>query len=74
MQTRLNKLGYDAGDIDGRVGEICAPAVRAYQELIGATPDGYATPALLENARPRLRTPRVDGCWPRHGSAVADGL
>ena len=55
MQTRLRKLGYDVGEVDGRVGETLRAALRAYQEAIGATPDGYPTLALLaKNATTRL--------------------
>lgn len=53
MQTRLRKLGYDVGDIDGRVGDALRAALRAYQEAIGAPPDGYPTLALLRKMRQR---------------------
>ncbi len=53
MQTRLRDLGYDVGEVDGRVGETLRAALRAYQELIGAPPDGYPTPALLRRMRRR---------------------
>jgi lytic murein transglycosylase len=53
MQTRLRELGYDAGEVDGRVGEALRAALRAYQESIGAPPDGYPTPALLRKLRGR---------------------
>jgi hypothetical protein len=53
LQTRLHTLGYDVGEVDGRVGETLRAAVRAYQESIGATPDGYPTIALLRRMRSR---------------------
>jgi len=53
MQTRLRDLGYDVGEVDGRVGETLRAALRAYQESIGAPPDGYPTPALLRSMRRR---------------------
>ncbi len=53
LQTRLRELGYDVGDVDGRVGEALRGAVRAYQESIGAPPDGYPTLALLRRIRGR---------------------
>jgi lytic murein transglycosylase len=53
MQTRLRDLGYDVGEVDGRVGETLRAALRAYQESIGAPPDGYPTPALLRRMRRR---------------------
>ena len=53
MQTRLKKMGYDVGKIDGRFGETGQTALRAYQEKHGLTPDGYPTLALLERMRKR---------------------
>jgi lytic murein transglycosylase len=53
MQTRLRRLGYDVGEVDGRVGETLRAALRAYQESIGAPPDGYPTLALLKKMRGR---------------------
>ncbi|HYA72566.1 MAG TPA: lytic murein transglycosylase [Roseiarcus sp.] len=53
LQTRLRKLGYDVGDVDGRAGETLRAALRAYQESIGAPPDGYPTLALLRKMRAR---------------------
>ena len=47
VQTRLQKLGYDVGKIDGQIGEAVRAAVRAYQQKSGLVPDGYPTPALL---------------------------
>ena len=43
MQTRLKKLGYDVGEIDGKIGESGRAALRAYQEKTGLVPDGYPT-------------------------------
>jgi len=48
MQTRLQRLGFEVGEIDGRAGEALRGAVRNYQEKIGVPPDGYPTPALLK--------------------------
>jgi lytic murein transglycosylase len=53
LQTRLRKMGYDVGDVDGRAGETLRAALRAYQESIGAPPDGYPTLALLRKMRGR---------------------
>jgi membrane-bound lytic murein transglycosylase B len=53
LQTRLHKLGYDVGDVDGMVGDTLRAALRAYQEKIGAAPDGYPTLALLRKMRER---------------------
>jgi lytic murein transglycosylase len=49
LQASLKKLGYDVGEIDGRVGEILRKAVCAFQEKRGMTPDGYPTLALLKD-------------------------
>jgi lytic murein transglycosylase len=51
MQTRLKKMGYDVGKIDGKFGETGQTALRAYQEKHGLTPDGYPTLALLQRLR-----------------------
>ena len=42
LQVKLKKMGYEVGDIDGRVGDALRSAVRAYQERNGLKPDGYA--------------------------------
>ena len=47
VQTRLKKLGYDVGKIDGQIGESVRAAVRSYQQKAGLVPDGYPTLALL---------------------------
>ena len=47
VQTRLQKMGYDVGKIDGQIGESVRAAVRAYQQRAGLIPDGYPTLALL---------------------------
>jgi membrane-bound lytic murein transglycosylase B len=44
-------MGYDIGDIDGKIGESGRAALRAYQEKLGQTPDGYPTLALLQKLR-----------------------
>jgi membrane-bound lytic murein transglycosylase B len=51
MQTRLKRMGYDVGKIDGKIGDAGQTALRAYQEKHGLTPDGYPTLALLERIR-----------------------
>jgi membrane-bound lytic murein transglycosylase B len=47
VQSKLKKLGYDVGEIDGKIGDALRSAVRAYQERNGLTPDGYANQALF---------------------------
>ena len=51
MQTRLSRMGYDAGKVDGKIGDSGRAALRAYQEKTGQTPDGYPTLALLLQMR-----------------------
>jgi lytic murein transglycosylase len=51
VQTRLKKLGYDVGEIDGKIGESARAALRAYQQASGEVPDGYPTPELLARLR-----------------------
>jgi membrane-bound lytic murein transglycosylase B len=48
LQAKLKKMGYDVGEIDGRIGDAMRAAVRAYQERNGLAPDGYANLALFE--------------------------
>jgi len=47
LQTKLKKMGYDVGEVDGKVGDALRSAVRAYQERNGLKPDGYADQALF---------------------------
>ena len=53
LQTRLHKLGYDVGEIDGRVGDTFRAAVREYQGSVGLPADGYVTAALLKSFKAR---------------------
>jgi membrane-bound lytic murein transglycosylase B len=47
LQTKLQRMGYDVGKIDGKIGDTLRSAVSAYQEHNGLPPDGYASQALL---------------------------
>jgi lytic murein transglycosylase len=47
LQIKLKKMGYEVGEIDGRIGDALRSAVRAYQERNGLQPDGYANQALF---------------------------
>ena len=53
LQTRLRKMGYDVGKIDGQVGETLQAAVRAYQVKLGMAPDGYPNSEILRKAKDR---------------------
>ena len=48
LQRRLQKAGYDTGDVDGVLGRLTIRAVRNYQKDRGLAADGFATPGLLE--------------------------
>ena len=48
LQAKLKKMGYEVGEIDGRIGDALRSAVRAYQERNGLAPDGYADLALFK--------------------------
>ena len=47
LQAKLKKMGYNVGEIDGKIGDALRSAVRAYQERNGLAPDGYADLALF---------------------------
>ncbi len=51
LQERLNALGYDSGEPDGRVGRQTRSAIRAYQEDHDLPMDGYASGQLLSAVR-----------------------
>ncbi|KIC10388.1 murein transglycosylase [Leisingera sp. ANG-M1] len=51
LQERLTGAGFDTEGIDGKIGPKTIGAVRAYQVAKGLTPDGYASPRLLEGLR-----------------------
>jgi peptidoglycan hydrolase-like protein with peptidoglycan-binding domain len=48
LQERLNALGYDAGDPDGRLGEKTRAGVKQAQLALDLPPDGYPTRELVE--------------------------
>lgn len=51
LQRHLRRLGHDAGEIDGRLGEKARNAIIAWQVRNGMQPEGYATRPLLERMR-----------------------
>jgi lytic murein transglycosylase len=51
LQQRLNALGYDAGEPDGRLGEVTRNGVKRAQLAFGLPPDGYPTAELLKKVR-----------------------
>jgi lytic murein transglycosylase len=53
LQEHLARNGYDVGEPDGRFGPRTRNALRAFQQSVGTTPDGFATVAILERLRGR---------------------
>jgi len=53
LQQLLARGGYEVGEPDGRFGPRTRNALRAFQQAVGATPDGFATVAILERLRRR---------------------
>lgn len=49
IQAGLNKLGYNAGVVDGRIGPRTQDAVRAYQRDHGLLVDGQLSPQLAQH-------------------------
>tara|TARA_R110002110_G_scaffold147727_16_gene338481 strand:+ start:3118 stop:4290 length:1173 start_codon:yes stop_codon:yes gene_type:complete len=47
LQTRLQNLGHDVGDVDGILGARTRSAVRSEQMRLGMVVDGWPTPELL---------------------------
>ncbi|MBD3804836.1 MAG: peptidoglycan-binding protein, partial [Thioclava sp.] len=48
LQTKLAKMGYDVGAIDGILGAKTRPAVQAAQMRLGLPADGWPTKSLLD--------------------------
>lgn len=51
MQRLLNDRGFAVGTPDGIMGPNTRRGLRAFQDAIGTTPDGFATLTLLERLR-----------------------
>ena len=51
LQRLLNRLGYNAGSADGRIGERTRAAIRAFERAQGMEVRGRATDVVLERAR-----------------------
>lgn len=51
VQKLLNRRGLYNGKYDGRFGELGRAGVTQFQLSAGMTPDGYATPAILQKLR-----------------------
>ncbi|MDO5640903.1 MAG: lytic murein transglycosylase [Paracoccus sp. (in: a-proteobacteria)] len=51
VQRLLNRMGYNVGEPDGAIGENTIAGIKAFQQRVGMTPDGYANTALLQRLR-----------------------
>jgi peptidoglycan hydrolase-like protein with peptidoglycan-binding domain len=51
IQAGLQRLGYDPGAADGRMGPKTSAAIRKYQQDNGMTVDGKASQAVLDSIR-----------------------
>ncbi|MGI9352943.1 MAG: lytic murein transglycosylase [Rhizobiaceae bacterium] len=51
LQSRLKKLGYYDGPIDGKIGNGSRGAIKAYQKRVGLEQTGYASKKVLTKLR-----------------------
>jgi peptidoglycan hydrolase-like protein with peptidoglycan-binding domain len=49
LQTKLQSLGHDVGEVDGILGSGTRIAIQREQQRLGMPADGWATPALLNS-------------------------
>jgi peptidoglycan hydrolase-like protein with peptidoglycan-binding domain len=54
IQNGLNRLGYDAGPADGRIGPRTRGAIREYQRAYGLPETGEPSDSLLADINARL--------------------
>ena len=53
MQRRLIRKGFDLEKVDGIIGPNTINAIRAFQQSVGVTPDGYPSQDLLKLLKQR---------------------
>ena len=84
MQAALNRLGFNAGTVDGIIGSQTRAAIRAYQRSLGNVPtgtlrraEGIRLMAAFRAGRPDVRHPVQPGARPPgvrpQGGALAGG-
>lgn len=44
LQAHMNRLGFNAGDVDGIIGPLTDAAIKRMQVFLGTDPDGYVGP------------------------------
>ncbi len=49
LQTRLDQMGFEPGDIDGRLGPATTQSISKYQKSVNAVADGFADSQLLKS-------------------------
>jgi lytic murein transglycosylase len=74
LQAKLKTLGYEVGDIDGKIGDTLRAAVRAFQERNGLKPDGYPDLALLMEVSASRCPASRDGRPPAKGAVGPCGV
>jgi peptidoglycan hydrolase-like protein with peptidoglycan-binding domain len=75
IQRELNRLGYNAGPVDGWMGARTREAIQAYQRDHGLLVDGQPTSSLLSHVRDTARRGRSEPARPSPESSsqqVAD--
>lgn len=55
LQTQLNKQGFNAGEIDGKVGSNTREAIRKWQLKNALAADGYMSQQLFEKIKNNIR-------------------
>ncbi|MEL6990728.1 MAG: peptidoglycan-binding protein, partial [Pseudomonadota bacterium] len=53
LQRRLQRKGFGIEKIDGLIGPNSRRAIRAYQQSVGMSPDGYASKDVLKRIKQR---------------------
>jgi peptidoglycan hydrolase-like protein with peptidoglycan-binding domain len=68
VQSRLNQLGYSAGDADGYVGERTVAAIQKFQRDRGLSQDGKPTKLLLLQLNDAQHRPTTESFAPSANS------
>ena len=53
LQRRLKRKGVGSEKVDGLIGPNSRRAIRAYQQSVGISPDGYASKDVLNRIKQR---------------------